>query len=123
MHLTISGPIPSKKNSRIGIRVGNRNINIPSANYQKWHKQSKLKLIILHIGKKTIYHTDSVYIKFYMQDNRRRDLTNQAESIMDLLVDCGILSDDCWSVVPKLTLEFSGLSKENPRAEVEINER
>ena len=32
------------------------------------------------------------------------DLTNKAESVMDLLVDYGVLKDDCWTVVPALGL-------------------
>jgi hypothetical protein len=41
---------------------------------------------------------------------------------MDLLVDNGILKDDSWFIVPKLTLIFGGVDKNNPRAEITINE-
>lgn len=48
------------------------------------------------------------------------DLTNKAESVMDLLVDCGIIVDDSWQVVEKLTLRIGGIDKKNPRVVVEI---
>jgi Holliday junction resolvase RusA-like endonuclease len=55
-----------------------------------------------------------------MPDNRRTDLSNKAESIMDLLVDNGILEDDCWQIVPILALQGMKVDKENPRAEIFI---
>jgi Holliday junction resolvase RusA-like endonuclease len=39
-----------------------------------------------------------VKIQFMIRDNRRRDLTNMAESVMDLLVDYGVIADDRWQI-------------------------
>jgi len=44
-----------------------------------------------------------------------------AESIMDLLVDVGILTDDRWQVVYQINLQSRGIDKEHPRTEVCIN--
>lgn len=55
------------------------------------------------IGEPAIWVREIV-LAFKMPDNRRKDLTNAAESVMDLLVDAGILSDDCWQVIPNVTL-------------------
>jgi crossover junction endodeoxyribonuclease RusA len=57
---------------------------------------------------------------WYMPDNRKTDLTNKAESIMDLLVDCKIIDDDCWQVIPRIMLDARGVDKENPRVTVWI---
>lgn len=62
-----------------------------------------------------------VSIKFFAENRRRWDLSNAAESVMDLLVEEGFLTDDCVENVPELHLEYGGLEKENPRAEVQIN--
>ncbi len=37
---------------------------------------------------------------------------------MDCLVDAGLIVDDNWFFIRKLTLEFGGYDKDNPRAEI-----
>lgn len=61
-----------------------------------------------------------VHIKLYQPDKRRRDLDNQATSLLDGLVDAGILLDDHCKIVTKLTVELAGYDKANPRAEIEV---
>jgi len=61
-----------------------------------------------------------ISITFYPDTRRTFDLSNAAESVMDLLVDAEILSDDNWSVVPDLTLHFGAVDPKNPRAEIDI---
>lgn len=108
--IVIQGRVPSKKNSRINTRSGR---SFPSAKYTEWHKDASRQLIgvnkILEKG---------ITIEFFMPDNRRCDLTNKAESIMDLLVDNGLLEDDCWQVTGYVILVPCGVDKENPRAEI-----
>ena len=55
-----------------------------------------------------------------MPDNRRADLTNKAESIMDLLVDCKVIVDDSWQEVPRLLLNCGGVDQKNPRVDIWI---
>lgn len=62
-----------------------------------------------------------VEITFYPSTLRKSDLTNKAESVMDLLVDVGIIEDDNWFVVGYLNLRFGGKDTENPRAEIDIH--
>lgn len=38
---------------------------------------------------------------------------------MDFLVDNGLLVDDNWFEVEKLFLEFGGIDRDNPRAEIQ----
>ena len=111
MTITILGRIPSKKNSRIHTRTG---MSFPSAKYTAWHKDASSQLI----GKNKITNGSTITINFYFPDNRRTDLSNKAESIMDCLVDNGLLEDDCWQIVPTLNLVGCGVDKVNPRAEI-----
>ena len=104
--ITISGSTPSKKNSRINTRSGR---SFPSSKYTAWHKDASLQII----GSKKIT-TEHLHISFIAGDKRKFDLTNKAESIMDLLVDNGILEDDNYSIIPTLTLKFGGYEKGNP---------
>lgn len=116
--IIIKGRIPSKKNSRQQIQVRGRTINIPSKDYLDWHKQA-----LVQVFEQTSAQYENVWqvvIEFWMPDNRKTDLTNKAESVMDLLVDCKILKDDCWQQVKSVLLNCNGIDKENPRAEIWI---
>lgn len=65
---------------------------------------------------------DRIELILYPESLRASDLTNKAESIMDLLVDAGIIEDDNWFVVPEVNLKFGGKDKNNPRCEIIIYE-
>lgn len=110
---TITGRVPSKKNSRnIFVSKNGRRMNIPSKKYLEWHAVAteQINKQFFCVGK-----ADEVQMDWYMPDNRRCDLTNKAESIMDLLVDTGIIEDDCWQYIPRIMLDARGVDKKNPR--------
>lgn len=50
-----------------------------------------------------MYPLDNVSVKVYhyWQDNMERDNSNKYDSIIDLFVSCGILSNDAWQIVGK----------------------
>lgn len=111
--ITILGRTPSKKNSKKIFVVRGRLIISPSTLYEKWHKDALLQLR----GQKPIM-AQELTIKVFAADRRASDLTNRAESVMDTLVDAGLLVDDNWFIISRLTLEFGGVDKANPRAEI-----
>lgn len=115
--IVIPGTPPSKKNSRNIFRHHGRIFNIPSKRYESW--QDSIKVVLL----KSVHFKDPIeyaQLCFYVGDRRRRDLTNMAESIMDSMVDYGVIQDDCWQVIPEIRLMLYGVDKENPRTEVLI---
>lgn len=115
--IIIAGDTPSKKNSRNIFCRGGFPVNIPNQRYKDWHETGLWQLKkIKPINSETV----SVSIMIFPKTKRKSDLTNKAESVMDLLVDAGILPDDNWFVVQQIILSFGGVDKENPRAEVEI---
>lgn len=116
LRLTINGSIPSKKNSRISYTRGNRVINIPSNKYREWHKDASAQLMAQ--GKPKQLGVCFIEIEFYADTKRKFDLTNKAESIMDLLVDNGVLEDDNCYCVQKVSLRFGGVDRERPRADI-----
>jgi Holliday junction resolvase RusA-like endonuclease len=119
-NLTITGRIPSKKNSRNVFVRGGKQFNIPSTKYKEWHKQASAQLGSRpKIAFKSVCE---VQMEFYLPDNRACDLTNKAESVMDLLVDNGIIQDDKWQIIPRILLHAQGVDKENPRVCVWIKE-
>jgi hypothetical protein len=112
--IVIYGQAPSKKNSKIISCRGNRPCMFPSKNYTEWHKQALAQIV----GKGKI-NSNNLQITFYSGDNRKFDLTNKAESIMDTLVDAGLLEDDNYSIIGDLHLLFGGVDKDNPRCEID----
>lgn len=114
--IIIYGSTPSKKNSKIISCKGNRPCLFPSSKYTTWHKDA-LKQVA---GKKRITTTE-LTITFFASDNRKFDLTNKAESIMDTLVDAGLLEDDNYSIISDLHLKFGGVEKDQARCEIEYD--
>ena len=119
---TLPGRVPSKKNSLRRIKRGNKIYTVSSEKHTAWAKEMHLRLMSqknkLRQGK-PIETVGELFIKIYFPDNRKADLTNKAESIMDAMVDAGILQDDDWHVVGVLHL-VGAYDKEKPRAEVSI---
>ena len=114
--IVLVGRIPSKKNSKQIIRRGNRSMLVSSRAHGVWHadalwqlKEQRIRAMEGRIG---------IEMMFYFPDKRRADLTNKAESVMDLLVDAGIIKDDNASVCPEVLLRFGGVDRERPRVEV-----
>lgn len=118
MRFTITGDVPSKKNSKQIIYVRGRPLIIPSKNHKTWHTQAINQLQEIKPVAKQIKHID---LKFYPSTRRKFDLTNKAESIMDLLVDAGIIEDDNYTVIPQIKIQFGSIDRQNPRAEIIIN--
>lgn len=111
--IIIKGKVPSKKNSRRGFVRGNRIMNFASKSYMEWNHDA-----IWQLKGQPKIESNSITLKFWFENNRRTDLSNKAESIMDTLVDARLLEDDCWQVIGSLTLQSEGIDKENPRCEI-----
>jgi Holliday junction resolvase RusA-like endonuclease len=128
INLSLVEKIPSKKNSKRIFRGKNGQPFITgSAEYNEWQGLAKDHFIWLRkIEERSnerkfpieAGNIKAIKIKFTFGDKRRRDLTNQAESIMDALVDAGIITDDSYQVVPALAM--SGRFGKEFRCEIEI---
>lgn len=134
LQLTYHGVIYSKKNSKRIIKnwrthkpmiVSNRNAkNQETAMAWEFRDQAVLeKWPALNLDPEELAnHQFRVEIKVWQKDLRRRDLDNQATAILDGLVASGVIPDDSCDVVQKLTIEYKGIDKEDPRAEIKITE-
>lgn len=120
MKIILKGTVPSKKNSKRRIRRGANVFMVPSEAHEKWHSIQMSALAEISYKKNPIQVVQEVTIDFYVDSKRKADLSNKAESIMDLLVDAGVIEDDNFFVVPRLILNYKGQDKENPRAEISI---
>lgn len=127
IQFTIKGNTPSKKNSKRVFCRGKYPVVLPSELHEKWHNAVLPELVIARQSQKTvslvrfpIEKVQCIVLTFFRSTKRKYDLTNSAESIMDLLVDAGILEDDNMEVVPKVILRHGDKDKDNPRCEVFI---
>lgn len=125
--ITIQGRIPSKKNARQALNLKGRCILVPNSLYRAWHKEAMGQLEgqkpSLFNQAQGLDSSKGLRIVMFAPDARAFDLTNKAESVMDVLVDAKFIEDDNFNFVPKLLLEFGGIDRENPRAEIyEITE-
>lgn len=114
--LIIKGHVPSKKNSKRIVCQGKFPRVLNSKHYEEWREQAGWQIKSMQ----PVKDFAQVFIKIYAPDKRKADLTNKAESIMDLLVDMGKIEDDNWYVCKDVRLVFGGVDKENPRAEVKF---
>lgn len=92
-----------------------RPILFPSKNYTAWHKeqidplrdakdQQGIDIPLSTVRLVTVHFTASTRHKW--------DLSNKLESIMDILVDVGVLEDDNYEVVPEIHIKYDGYDKE-----------
>ena len=71
-----------------------RGRSFPSKAHSAWHRSSSIAL-----RDAPSFGRCTVCIKIIFPDKRRADVTNKAESVLDLLVDRGIIPDDSWQVI------------------------
>ena len=121
LEIILTGRIPSKKNSKQWIFRGGRKFLVPSANYSIWHEEKMWELKKYINCVKSPITRCQIDITIFFPDNIKSDLSNKAESIMDLLVDAIVLEDDNHKVCHDLHLISGGVDKENPRAIIIIN--
>lgn len=120
-------PVPSKKNQQTPIvnpRTGKAFLK-KSGQYSAWKKLTKpfweaqvWKLVSEGINLPIA--RCKVKIIFYFHDDKDRDCTNKAETIMDALVEYQILADDSFKVVSDVSL-VGLLCRNKPRTEIYIS--
>lgn len=116
----IPGQTPSKKNAKQIIRVHGRPMIISSKKHAEWHKESSSYLKrVISISPRGDSDKVTINYMFYCKDARRRDVSNMLESVNDLLVDVGILTDDDWKHL-SIGSADAEIDREFPRAEITI---
>lgn len=62
----------------------------------------------------------AIDFKIYAGNAIRRDLDNQASTLLDALVKAGALPDDSTKFLEKITVQHMGLDKYDPHVDIEI---
>ena len=123
IRLTLFGDVPSKKNSKRVFRHPRtgRTVVLSSKGHDAWHSANISRLIGCSERVDETQVVELSVIMFYAT-TRRKDLDNALASVQDLLVDAGILPDDDFRHVVRVSAEFGGIDRANPRVDVEIHE-
>ena len=120
--LTYYGTVYSKKNSKriVRNRQTGRMVLVSSEvaqeNERNMADQFRLQ------AKNQINFPCEISIKIYEPNFTRRDLDNQATSILDALKVSGVIVDDDFKHVSAVSIKFGGVNSQNPRAEITIRE-
>jgi Holliday junction resolvase RusA-like endonuclease len=102
----IKGETPSKKNVN---KFNSKTKRVyKDAHYERWHEDAMLQmnaqLMRLEAAERPqmIDYPIRITLSFIHGDMVRRDSDNQTSSIMDLLQDVRVLSDDRWQIVRQI---------------------
>ena len=128
--LTYHGVVTAKKNSKSIVTNWRTGRPMIVSNHRAKKQESDMAWAFVEQATQGGWHrgdghensTFSVEIKVWNKDLRRRDLDNQATAILDALVNAGIIPDDGVDYVPRLSVEYQGVDREDPRAQVKVKE-
>ena len=90
---------------------------IPSRQYKEYEKSAMWFIPRLQ---KPIGEPVNVKCLFFLPTRRKGDLTNYLEAIDDVLVKCGLLEDDNYTIIQSHDGSRVLYDKENPRTEILI---
>lgn len=118
--------VPSKKNQRTPIQnksTGDLFIK-QSEQFLKWKKQTD---VFFNAEYWKLYNANirlpivkcKINILFFFGDDKDKDCTNKAETIMDALVEHEIIADDSFKVVNNISIK-GFLCRDRPRTEIYI---
>ena len=110
IRLQLMGEVPSKKNAnKFNTKTG---VVYKDKHYREWYEDAKMQIQSQALmqardvfGSVPLNCELKINLTFYHGDMRRRDSDNGTSSILDLLTDCGILEDDCWTIVRTLNIQ------------------
>ena len=125
LKLTYHGAILSKKNSKRIIR--NRRTGAPMMMSDKAAKDNETSMVdefsIQTLNQESPIAHCMIAIRIYEPNFQRRDIDNQATSILDALVKAEVIVDDSFKCVEELNVKFGGVDLGDPRAVIVITER
>lgn len=121
LEFTILLPPVTKKNSQqilVNKRTGKPFI-MPSKKYREYVRQAGLFIPAID---KPLDGQYNITCLFYMPTRRRVDLTNLLEAVDDVMVETGLLADDCSAIIAGHDGSRVDYDKANPRTYVAIQE-
>lgn len=117
MKITIQGQVLAQKNAKRASYnpYTKRTIVYTEPRVKKWQGEIDAQLMLYDMVKGPV----EISMKIWHKDKRPRDIDNEQTSILDRLKGIVIEDDNCF-ILRKISCEFMGIDKENPRAEINI---
>lgn len=91
-----------------------------SKQYVKWHRAAKAVLLEQPIPHKPIDQPIILECHFFIQHHMVVDLSALYEGIQDLLVECGVLADDNYTIVTNHGASKVSVDPQRPRMEIAV---
>lgn len=121
VRLVYHGVVCSKKNSKRIIRNKRTGrMGIISSKTAKANEDDMILQFKTQCPHNDVPSPVRISIDMFEPNRTRRDLDNQATSILDALTRSGCIEDDSIAHIVELNVRFSGVDKLDPRAVVHI---
>ena len=108
--------MPSLKNAQKTTRTGHFYTDSKVKNFMKDAKDE----IALQWRGTALPMIDNLTIVSYNQDNRKHDLSNQLDTICDIIKGI-VVKDDDQNCIQSIQLQYGGVDKNNPRTEIWVD--
>lgn len=114
MLIILPGLPPSKKNSKRVFRRNGKTVVLPSKSYEDWHKVAMVRMSGLYQFDNPVY----IHVLYRRKSKRKRDMDNMLSSILDALVDAGILVDDSMDHVMDIRMTWETATVDETRIDI-----
>ncbi len=122
LKLTYHGTVLSKKNSKRIIQ--NPRTGKPLIVSNKSAKANEDDMIdqfsTQTLAQENAIKKCKICIQIYEPNRQKRDLDNQATSILDALVKADVIVNDSFKCVEEVNVKYAGVDTDDPRAEIAI---
>lgn len=116
VEITLTGNVPSKKNSRVRTRAG---AYIPSKDFYDWQEQALWQ--VRQQCRQRFFEPVCVDVTIIFGRKSKSDLDNRLTSVLDMLVEALIIRDDRFEYVPAMSARAE-YRKNEPGAIIRITE-
>lgn len=116
VELSLTGTVPSKKNSRINTRDGK---SFPSKKFEQWQNDAMRQ--VRTQTRERFRGVVQIELVIYFATLGKADTDNKVTSILDMLVEVLVLKDDYWESVARTVYE-AAYRPAKPGAFVRITE-
>ena len=115
----LGNPMVKKNSQKVAIR-GRRPIKYNTPQYTAWHKTAVTQLWQYKDRPRGLDEPLILKCLFYMQTNRRVDLSALYEGIQDILVEIGVIEDDYFKIIIGHDGSRVLVDPKNPRLEFQL---